>query len=339
MKEALLVCFLTLLALPSPASAASWSITDRIPIGGDGGWDYLVVQPETHRLFLSHASQVVVVDLKSKSIIGSIPAAGVHGIALATDLNCGFISNGAEGTVTAFDLATLRVEAKLTAQKNPDAICYEPMTKKVFAFNGRSGTATVIDAVQKKVLGEIELGGKPEFAQPDGAGSVFDCLEDKSQIIKIDAASQTIKERWNLPPDSEPSGLAIDPAHQRLFIGCGNKTMIVMNAATGEIIAQLPIGAGVDACAYDPIGHRAFASCGDGTMTVVQQSGSNQYVVSETAQTELKARTMAFDPTTATAYLPDAKFGPSPAPTAENPHPRAPVLSGSLELLVVAKNR
>lgn len=312
-----------------------WAITDRIHIGGDGGWDYLIVQPETHRLFLSHAKQVVVVDLKTKSIIGSIEAAGVHGIALAPDLKRGFISNGMDGTVTVFDLATLKVEAKLIAGKNPDAICYEPATQRVFAFNGGSGTATVIDAAQEKVIGEIPLGGKPEFAQVDGHGFVFDNLEDKSQVLKINAKTLTVDARWNLPEGSEPSGMAIDPPHQRLFIGCGNKTMVIMDSASGHILASLPIGKGVDACAYDPINHRAFASCGDGTMTVVQQSPSDTYAVAEMVQTEPRARTMAYDATTATAYLPTAKFGPIPSPTPDHPKPRPPVLPDSLEILVI----
>lgn len=331
-----LLCYLTFL-LHCAAAVGPWRVTDRIHVGGDGGWDYLAIQPETHRLFVSHARQVVVLDLQTKSMIGSIPAAGVHGIALAPDLKCGFISNGAEGTVTVFDLDTLRVMTKLTAEKNPDAICYEPMTRKVFAFNGKSGTATVIDAVQKKVIGKIPLGGKPEFAEAGVHGQVFDTLEDESEVVKIDARTQAIAARWNLPPGSGPSALAIDSAHQRLFVGCGNKTMVVMDGVSGKIIATLPIGAGVDACSYDPLGHRAFASCGDGTMTVIQESGVDTYAASVNVATEPRARTMAFDPTTATAYLPDAKFGPMPAATAAMPKPRPPILPDSLEILVVSQ--
>jgi len=317
------------------AAPPKWSITGRIPIGGDGGWDYLVVQPETHRLFVSHARQVVVVDLKTKSIIGSIEAEGVHGIALAPELKRGFISNGADGTVTVFDLDTLKAEAKLPAEKSPDAICYEPSTKRVFAFNGGSGTATVIDAVQKKVVGEVTLGGKPEFALADGQGSVFDALEDKSEIVKINARTLAVETRWDLPAESEPSALAIDSVHHRLFIGCGNQTMVIMDSDSGKVIATLPIGKGVDACVYDSAGSRALASCGDGTMTVVQQSPSDTYAVLEVVQTEPRARTMAFDSTTETVYLPTAKFGPAPLATAEHPRPRPPMIPDSLEILVV----
>jgi YVTN family beta-propeller protein len=315
-----------------------WAITDQIHVGGDGGWDYLVVQPETKRLFVSHAKQVVVIDLKTKTIVGSIEADGVHGIALVPELNRGFISNGAGNDVTVFDLKTLKVETHLATGKNPDAICYEPKTKRVFAFNGKSGTATVIDAAGEKVIGEIPLGGKPEFAQADGKGFVFDNLEDKSQVVKIDASSMTVIARWPLPAESGPSGLAMDRVKDRLFIGCGNKTMAVMDGNSGKILATLPIGKGVDACSYDPLHDRAFASCGDGTMTVVQQGDhADTYAVSAMVQTEPKARTMAFDPTTGTAYLPDAKFGPPPAPTAEHPKPRPSILPGSLEILVIAR--
>lgn len=330
-----LACSAILSNAISFAASGHWSITGRIHIGGDGGWDYLVVQPEASRLFISHAKQVVVVDLKAKSIIGSIVANGGHGIALAPDLKRGFISNGAGDTVTVFDLATLKILATLPTGKNPDAICYEPATHRVFAFNGKSGTATVIDAVTEKVIGEIPLEGKPEFAVTDGHGSVFDNLEDKSQVLKINATTLAIEARWNLPEESEPSGLAIDPAHQRLFVGCGNQTMVIMDSSSGRLIITLPIGKGVDTCVYDPVGERAFASCGDGTMTVVRQGHKEPYAIAEKVTTEPRARTMAFDPTTGTAYLPMAKFGPVPAATADHPNPRPLILPDSLEILVV----
>jgi YVTN family beta-propeller protein len=330
-----LACCAMLLNIHSFGAPAQWSITDRIHIGGDGGWDYVTIEPETNRLFVSHAKQVVVVDLTTKSIIGSIAANGVHGIALAPDLKRGFISNGADDTVTVFDLTTLKILATLPSGKKPDAICYEPATHRVFAFNGASATATVIDAATEKVVGEIPLGGRPEFAAADGHGSVFDALEDKSQILKINPTTLAIEARWTLPEGSEPSGLAIDAANERLFIGCGNKTMVVMDGASGKVVTTLPIGEGVDACAYDPIGKRAFASCGDGTMTVVQQSDKDTYVVAEKAITEPRARTMAFNPATGAAYLPAAKFGPIPPATTEHPKPRPPILPDSLEILVL----
>jgi len=329
------ICASILLATHSFGDPAHWSISDRIHIGGEGGWDYLVAQPETNRLFVSHAKQVVVVDMKTKAIIGSIVANGVHGIALAPDLQRGFISNGAGNNVTVFDLTTLKILATLPTGTNPDAICYEPTTHRIFAFNGKSGTATVIDAAQAKVIGEIPLGGKPEFAVADGRGAVLDALEDKGQILKINPTTLAIDARWSLPEGSEPSGVAIDSAHQRLFIGCGNQTMLVMDSSSGKVLATLPIGQGVDACVYDPVGKCAFASCGDGTLTVVQQSDKDTYAVTEKAVTEPRARTMAFNPATATAYLPIAKFGPAPTPSADQPRPRPPVIPDTFEILVV----
>jgi len=326
---------LMVLSKTSSAAPEHWAVVDHIQIGGLGGWDYLVAEPETGRLFVSHARQVVVVDLKTKSIIGSIAANGVHGIALAPELDRGFISNGADGKIDVFDLSTLKILDSLPAGMNPDAICYDPATKRVFAFNGKSGTATVIDAAAEKVVGEIQLGGKPEFAAADLRGAVFDALEDKGEILKINATTLAIEQRWSLPEGSEPSGLAIDSANERLFIGCENQTMIVLDGTSGKVMSTLPIGAGVDACVYDPIGKRAFASCGDGTLTVIQQTDKDTYAVIEKATTEPRARTMAFDPTTGTAYLPDARFGPLPAPTADQPKPRPPIVPDSMEILVV----
>jgi len=330
-----LICSVFLLNTPSFGAATNWRIINRIHIGGDGGWDYLTIESETNRLFISHAKQVVVVDLKTDSIIGSIAANGVHGIALAPDLKRGFISNGANNTVTIFDLTTLKILATLPAEKNPDAICYDPITHRVFAFNGGSGTATVIDAAKQTVLDEIPLEGKPEFAVADGRGSVFNALEDKNQILKINASTLAIDARWDLPEGSTPSGVAIDRVHGRLFIGCRNQTMVVMNSVSGKVITTLPIGKGVDACVYDPIGKRAFASCGDGTMTVVQQGNNDTYAVAEKVITESRARTMAFDPTTGTAYLPTAKFGPTPDATPDQPKPRPAILPDSFEILVL----
>ncbi|HUB67013.1 MAG TPA: hypothetical protein VL981_05965, partial [Candidatus Methylacidiphilales bacterium] len=316
-----------------------WTITDRIHIGGAGGWDYVTVQPEAHRIFLSHAAQVVVVDLKSKKIIDSIAASGVHGIALARDLNRGFISNGAGGNVTIFDLGTLKVLGTVKTGQNPDAICYEPVTQKVFAFNGRSSSATVIDAVKGEALGDIPLEGKPEFAQPDGQGFVYVNLEDKSKTLRIDAKKMTVTDRWDLPGGSEPSAMAIDTANKRLFIGCGNKQLVVKDYPSGKTVATEPIGEDVDAAIYDPVGKRVFVSCSDGTMTVIHQDSADTYTVQEVVPTEQRDHTMGFDPTTATAYVPTAKFGPAPAPTPDHPKPRPSIVPDSFELLVITSNQ
>jgi len=303
-------CLFILFQMQSFGISTHWAITDRIPLDGDSRWDYVTVEPETSRLFVAHDKQVVVIDLKTKKSIGSIAGNGVHGTALAPDLQRGFISNGADNRVMVFDLRTLKILSTIPVGEKPDAICYDPAAKRVFVFNGKSETATVIDATQDKVVGTIPLGGKPEFAVTDGHGSIFDAVEDKGEILKINAASLAIEARWNLPQGSGPSALAIDIAHHRLFIGCRNQTMVILDSSSGKSIATLPIGKGVDACCYDSKGQRAFASCGEGSMTVVEPN-KDTYVVSEKTTTKLRARTMAFDSSTSTAYLPtteDEKF-------------------------------
>jgi len=331
------VTVLLILTLPIHAAenTSHWTITGKIHVGGEGGWDWVTVEPAMHRLFLSHSSHVVVVDLKTRQVTGSMDAAGVHGIALAPELKRGFFSNGGDGTVTIFDLGTLKILGKVKVGLNPDAVCYEPVTQRVFAFNGHSASATVFEATKGMALKEIPLGGKPEFAQPDGRGGVFVNLEDKSKVLKIDAEKMKIVEQWSLPEESEPSALSIDTVNHRLFIGCGNKKLFVMDSTSGKIITTLPIGKGVDADFYDSTGKRIFASCGDGTLTVIHQDSADQYTVEEMATTEKGARTMGFDPTTSTIYLPVAKFGPPPPPTPEHPKPHSSIVPDTLEILIV----
>jgi YVTN family beta-propeller protein len=316
-----------------------WSITKRIHLGGDGGWDYVTADSGARRLYLSHGQHVIVLDLDNDKILASLDANGVHGIALAHDLNRGFISNGGAGTVTIFDLGALHPISTVKVGENPDAICYEPVTKRVFVFNGKSKTVSVIDGASGKVVGTIPLPDKPEFTVADGLGNVFDCMEDGDQMLKIDAAKQAIVQRWPLPAGSAPSALAIDAASHRLFVGCGNQTLEVMNADNGKIIKSLPIGQGVDATAFDPARHRVFASCRDGTLTVIDAKAGDEYSVEATVPTEKGARTMAVDSRTGDAYLPSATFGPPPPPTAEHPKPRPSILPDSLELLVVSHHQ
>ena len=259
-----------LLLVPASLLAASqWKAGEPIPVGGDGGWDYALVQSEAGRLYASHQDRVVVIDLKSRKEIGSIPADGVHGTALAPGLNRGFVASGKDGRVTIFDLATFRVLGTVAAAPDADAICYEPVSHRVFSFNGDSGTASVIDAVKGTSLGDLPLGGKPEFAQADGRGSVFANLENKDQVVKIDGASRKIVAAWPLPAGSAPCSMAIDPAANRLFVGCRNQTLLVLDAGSGRIVATLPVGKGIDASVYDPKSHRLFSSCGEGTVTVM----------------------------------------------------------------------
>ncbi len=335
MKKFLLGLVLIFSVFPVKGASPSWEITDRIHLGGEGGWDYQTVDEQARRLYISHAAHVLVLDLKTNQVIASLDATGVHGIALAKDLNRGFISNGGSGTVTIFDLTTLKPIGSVKVGQNPDAICYEPVTKRVFAFNGRSQSASVIDARTGQKVGEIPLPGKPEFAQVDGAGSVFDNIEDKSLVLKIDAAKLTVIAQWSLPAESEPSALAIDPAGHRLFVGCGDQKLIVLNDESGQVVSTIPIGKGVDAAAYDSAHHRVFASCGEGVLNVIEQKSSDLYSSEANIPTEHGARTMAFDSLTGTAYVPSAQFGPPAAPTADHPKPRPSIIPGTFQLLVL----
>jgi YVTN family beta-propeller protein len=321
-----LLAILLLIATWNPLQAGSsgdWSIVKRIHLGGLGGWDYVTSDPAAGRLYVSHAAHVLVLDLKTDKILATLDTVGVHGIALAPELNRGFISNGGNGTVTLFDLTTFKPIITVKVGENPDAICYEPVTKRVFAFNGRSSTVSVIDATTGKVIGDISLPGKPEFAQADGAGFIFDNMEDMGLA------------RWPVAPDTEPSALAIDPKSHRLFVGCGDQKLAVMDDETGRIVGTVPIGQGVDATAYDPVRHRVFASCGDGTLTVIDQKSADRYELEAIVPTAKGARTMAVDSRTGAAYLPSAQFGPPPAPTPEHPKPHRSVLPDTLEILVV----
>jgi DNA-binding beta-propeller fold protein YncE len=262
----------------------------------------------------------------------------VHGIALAPELGRGFTSNGREGTVSIFDIKTLATSNKVNVGgQNPDAIIYDPATKRVFTFNGRSHDSTAIDAATGKVLGMIKLDGKPEFAASDGKGEVFVNIEDKSELTAIDANKLEVKATWPLAPCTEPSGLAIDREHRRLFSGCDNKMMAVADADTGKVLATPPIGEGVDATRYDPGTGLAFASCGEGVLTVIKEESPEKFTVVENVPTQPGARTMALDTKTHKVYTVTAKFGPPPAPTAENPHPWRSIVPDTFVVLVLSQ--
>jgi len=332
---ALCGCTVLLFTTLVAAGASGYHLINTYKLGGEGGWDYLTLDGASRRLYISRATHVIVIDADSSKPVGDIPdTPGVHGIALAPELGRGFVSNGREGTVTIFDLQTLKLIAKVKAEENPDAILYDPASKRVFAFNGRSHSATAIDAAGGTVLGTIKLEGKPEFAVSDGKGEIFVNIEDKSQIDAIDPAKLEVKARWPLAPCEEPSGLAIDRKNRRLFAGCDNKMMAVVDADSGKVIATPAIGEGVDANAFDPGTALAFASCGDGHLTVVHEDSPNKFSVVENVTTQEGARTMALDDKTHNVYLVTAKFGPPPAPTADNPHPRHTILPDSFVVLV-----
>jgi YVTN family beta-propeller protein len=318
------LCFSALLILVAssfgaPAPPSGYTITKKITIPGQGSWDYLTVDEGARRLYVSHGTQVEVIDVDSGSIVGSIPKTqGVHGIAVAAELGRGFTSNGQASTVTIFDLKTLMPIADVPTGQKPDAIIFDPATSRVFAFNGGSNSATAIDAATGKVAGTIDLSGGPEFAAADGKGYVFNNLEDESQVLKINSRDLKVEQRWPTAPCASPSSMAMDRANRRLFLGCRSKVMAVMNADTGKVITTLPIGDHVDATAYDPETKLIFNSNGEGTISVIRQESPDKYSVVETVKTVPKAKTMALDLKTHRLFLSAAE-------------------SGQFEVLVVAK--
>jgi YVTN family beta-propeller protein len=334
------VIFSCILVFLAPVFAqAQYQLKQKYVLGGDGGWDYLTYDPAGKRLFISRSTHVMVVDPAKGSVIGDIPdTAGVHGIALAEDLGKGFTSNGRENTVTVFDLKTLKETAKikLDGAENPDAILYDPASKRVFTFNGRSKNASAIDATNNTVVATIPLDGKPEFAAADGKGMVYVNIEDKSELTSIDAKKGAVVASWPLTGCEEPSGLAMDRKNRRLFAGCHNKVMAVVNADSGKVVATVPIGQGVDANGFDPGTQLAFSSNGDGTLTVAHQDSPDKYTVAQNAETQRGARTMALDTNTHDVYLVTAEIEEQP-PTKEGERPRRTMKPGSFTLLVMEK--
>lgn len=318
------------------AAVPQYHFLKEIPVGGEGGWDYLTVDPGARRLYVSHGTHLVVIDIDRDAIVGEIAdTPGIHGIAIAPELNRGFTTNGRENKVGVVDLKTFATLSKIDAGTNPDGMLYDPARQKVYVFNGRSASATVIDAKTAKVAATIPLGGKPEFATVDSAAArVFDNLEDKSEVVVIDAAADQVVARWPIAPGEEASGMAIDVAHHRLFLGCDNHMMAMMDDTNGKVVASVPIGAGVDANAFDPGTQLAFASCGDGTVTIAHEETPETLTVVQTLKTERGARTMAVDPKTHRIYLVTAKFGPEKPPAPGEPRRRPPMVPGSFRVLV-----
>ncbi|HEX3718372.1 MAG TPA: YncE family protein [Verrucomicrobiae bacterium] len=327
----ILVLFGFCIATHSHAQPA-YHFLKEISIPGEGGWDYLSVDPIARRLYMSHATEVAVLDLNTETIVGEITnTLGVHGLAPAPELSRGFVSDGKENKASIVDLKTLQTLSKVDTGRNPDGMLYEPGRQEAYLFNGRGQSATVLDAKSGTVVATIPLGGKPEFAVADpAAGRVYDNLEDESLVAVIDTATHQVVNRWPIAPGEEASGMAIDVAHHRLFIGCGgSKTMVMMDSTDGKVITSVPIGNGVDACAFDPGTQLAFSSCRDGTTTIAHEDSPDKLTVVQTLTTRPSARTMALDPKTHRIYLPAAKFE---AP-AEGQR-RGKMVPGTLKLLV-----
>jgi len=332
-----LMAGLVLLACSVALNAQQYAISGRIPLEGDSGWDYLFADSVNGQLYVSHGTEVDVVDLASEKPTGKITGMKrIHGIAVANDLNRGYISDGGDDDVIIFDLKSHEVLQKVPAGKNPDGILYDPYSKRVFAFNGRSNDVTAIDAASGKGAGTIALDGKPEFPASDGKGNLYVNIEDKSEIVQIDPQTLKVKKTWSISPCEEPSGLAIDLEARRLFSVCSNNKMAVVNADSGQVITTVAIGNGPDAAAYDPGRKLVFSSNGEGNLTVVRQDGPDKYTVIATVSTERSARTMALDAKTHKIYLSAAQLGAAPEATPDNPHPRPKMVPGSFHVLVVS---
>jgi YVTN family beta-propeller protein len=308
----------------------------EIPIGGEGGWDILTIDRTANRLYLSHATKVVVVDLGKNSVIGEITdTPGVHAFVAVPALQRGFSSNGKEAKASVVDLRTLTTISKIDTGQSPDAIVYEPLRGEVYIFNHKGNSATVIDAKEAKAVATIPLGGGPEFAAVDEtAGRIYCNIEDKSEVAVIDTSKHEVIARWPVAPGEEPSGIALDARHHRLFAGCHNKTMVMLDTETGKVITDVPIGEGVDGCEFDESTQLAFASCGDGTTTIGKEDAPNKLTVVQVLRTQRGARTMALDSRTHRIYLPAAQFVPAPSPSPGASPGRPSIVSNTLKLLV-----
>jgi DNA-binding beta-propeller fold protein YncE len=297
-------------AVSAPVPTGGYSVVKKISVAGQGGFDYLTVDEAARRLYVSHGTQVEVIDIDALTVVGNVPKTpGVHGVAIAPEFGRGFVSNGQASTVTIFDLKTLKPIADVPTGQKPDAIIYDPATSRVFAFNGESKSATAIDAASGKVAGTVDLQGGPEYAAADGNGFIYNNLEDESLVLKINARELKVEQRWPTSPCSSPSSMAMDRANRRLFVGCRSKVMAVLNADTGKVITTLPIGDHVDATAFDAETKLIFNSNGEGTISVIHEDGPDKYSLVETVKTAPRAKTMALDPKTHRLFLSTAENG------------------------------
>lgn len=344
MRRPILIAALLCLALPAVAAKTpqmpKYAVTDHIALSGDTGWDYLFADTLDRRLYVAHGTEVQVVDMDSRKLLGSITGInGAHGVAVAHDFGHGFATSGRDSSVVMFDLKTFAVLKRLTAPggRGCDAIVYEPASHYVYSFNGSTRNATAFHAETGDVMNTVDLEGAPEFGVVDGRGAVFVNNADSSWVAGFDAKDKKPRVRWRIAPGEGPSGLAYDPVEGLLFSVCDNKLMAIVEVHTGKLLQTLPIGSGVDGVAFDPVTRMVFASCGgDGTMVIAAEESAKHFVIHQTVPTAKGARTVAIDTKTHLVYTCTAKFGPPPAATAERPHPRASVVPGSFEVLVLS---
>jgi YVTN family beta-propeller protein len=325
-----------------PAIAADYAVLQRSTIGGAGGWDCLSVDPATHRLYIARNDRVLVVDTDLGKLIATIPSMdGAHGVALAPVLRRGFVANGRSGTVTEFNLDSDKPTREfLTQGKNPDILVFDHATRHLFVFNGGSHDVSVLDPASGKTLATIALPGKPEFAVSNHRGDVFVNIEDTAQLVRINAAKAKVNATWKLQDCEEPTGLALDLKHHRLFSACSNEHMSVTDARSGAHIASIPIGKGPDGAAFDAERSLIFSpNGGDGTLTIVHQDDANHYSVIANVPTQASARTLALDPKTHRIYTVAAEFASAPAPTAAEPHPRRSVIDDTFTVLTIGEKR
>jgi DNA-binding beta-propeller fold protein YncE len=314
----------------------NYTISQRIHLEGDGGWDYLNADDATGMLYVSHGKMVNVVDMSTgKSVATITDVNGVHGIAIAAEFNKGFISNGPDSNVTVFNTKDYSIIEKVKVTgKGPDAIIFEPFTKTIITWNGRTSNATVIDAKTDKVIQTIQLAGKPEAAVSDGMGKVFVNIEDKSEVCMINVKTWKVEQTWSIAPGEEPSGLALDNETHRLF-SATSKLMVVLDAESGKVITTLPTGDRVDGAGFDQVLKRVYSSCGEGVLTVIQEENKDSFKVLANVVTQSGARTISVSSKTHRIYLPTAEFGPTPEKTAENQRPRPTLKPGTFTVLVV----
>ena len=336
MKNLFLIFLISWAASTACFGKEMYQSLSEIPIGGEGGWDILTIDPTPNRLYLSHSTKVVVVDLTKNAVSGEIAdTPGVHAFVAVPELQRGFSSNGKESKSSVVDLTTLKTISKIDTGSNPDAVVYEPRHGEVYVYNHTGNSVTVINAKTGTVSATIPLGGTPEFAAVDEkSGRIYCNIEDKSEVAVIDAEKHEVVAHWPLAPGEGPSGIALDAEHHRLFSGCHNKMMTMLDTETGKLIDTVPIGAGVDGCAFDDSLQLAFASCGDGTTTIAKEEAPNKLSVVQILKTERSARTMALDPKSHRIFLPSAQFQPPPSPSPGASPGRPSIVPNTLKLLI-----
>lgn len=336
-KFACCVAIAACIVTPAFAGPSGYHLAKSVTLGGDTFWDAITLDASNHHIFITHGDHVVVVDSRNYAVAGDIAGlTGTHQVAVADSLGKGLVTQGGSNTVAVFDAKTLKMTGTIAVGTKPDGIVYDPLTRRAFTFNAGSSDSTVIDVASGTVDGTIALGGKPEFAVADGHGHIYDNIEDKSEIAEIDAKTMTVVNRWSLAPCTEPSGIAYDRAHHRLFAACDNEMMAAMDSHTGKVVATVPSGKRSDGAGFDPVTGLVFIPNGEGKLTVIHEDTPDKYTLVENVPTQLGARTMDLDTSSHRVFTATADLTPSPA-TADNPHPHPTITPGTFRLLVYAR--